>query len=54
MLGLSMAMFPALVQKTMTKVTGTKDIEFGHFSTVTHWVAIQVSKAVSKKDIKSH
>lgn len=49
-LGLSMAIFPAVVQKTMTKVTGSEDIGFGHFSTVAHWISIQVSKLVSKKD----
>lgn len=52
-LGLAMTMFPAVVQKTMTKVTGTEEIGFGHFSTVAHWIAIQVSKIISKKDIKS-
>lgn len=52
-LGLAMAMFPAVVQKTMVKVTGTEDIGFGHFSTVAHWIAIQVSKLVSRKDIKN-
>lgn len=53
MLGLSMATFPALVQKTMTKVTGSKEIGFGHFSTVGHCVAIQVSKLVSKNEIQN-
>ncbi len=52
-LGLSMAMFLAVLQKTMTKVTGSEDIGFGHFSTVAHWIAIQVSKLVSRKDIKN-
>lgn len=52
-LGLAMAMFPAVVQKTMTKVTGTDDIGFGHFSTVAHWISIQVSKLVSRKDIEN-
>ncbi len=51
-LGLAMAMFPAVVQKTMTKVTGTEDIGFGHFSTVAHWIAIQVSKVANRKAIK--
>lgn len=51
-LGLAMAMFPAILQKTMTKVTGTEDIGFGHFSTVAHWISIQIAKFVSRKEIK--
>lgn len=58
-LGLVMAMFPAMAQKTVTKITGTEDIGFGHFSTIGYWVSAQVGKLVSKgdrkkgKDIKS-
>lgn len=52
-LGLVMAMFPAVVQKTMTKVTGSEEIGFGHFSTVAHWISIQVAKLVSIKDRKA-
>lgn len=46
-LGLIMAMFPAIAQKTMTKITGTDDIGFGHFSTIGYWFAAQVGKLVS-------
>jgi len=56
-LGLVMALFPAIAQPTMRKITGTDDIGFGHFSTVGYWVAAQVGKLTrgSKKreDIKS-
>lgn len=52
-LGLAMAMFPAVVQKTMTKVTGTEDIGFGHFSTVAYWISIQISKMASRKEIRA-
>ena len=51
-LGLVMAMFPAIAQKTMTKITGTDEIGFGHFSTIGYWFAAQVGKLVSAKDRK--
>ena len=59
MLGLVMAMFPAMAQKTVTKITGTDEIGFGHFSTIGYWFAAQIGKLVSAgdrkkgKDIKS-
>lgn len=52
-LGLAMAMFPAVVQKTMVKITGADDIAFGHFSTLAYWVSIGIAKLVSRKDIKN-
>lgn len=58
-LGLVMAMFPAMAQKTVTKITGTDEIGFGHFSTIGYWFAAQIGKLVSMgdrkkgKDIKS-
>lgn len=48
-LGLVMAMFPAIVQKTMTKLTGTDTIGFGHFSTIGAWCAAQIGKLTSSK-----
>ena len=48
-LGLVMALFPAIAQKTMTKITGTEDIGFGHFSTIGYWFAAQVGKLTSSK-----
>ena len=51
-LGFVMAMYPAVLQKTVTKITGSDDIGFGHFSTVAHWISIQVAKFVSRKERK--
>lgn len=51
-LGLVMAMYPALIQKTVTKVTGSEDIGFGHFSTVAHWLSIQAAKLAVKGNKK--
>lgn len=48
-LGLVMALFPAMAQKTMTKLTGTDTIGFGHFSTIGYWFAAQVGKLTSTK-----
>lgn len=52
-LGLVMAMFPAIAQGTMRKITGTDDIGFGHFSTIGYWFAAQIGKLVSGKDRKN-
>ena len=51
-LGLTMALFPAIAQKTMTKITGTDEIGFGHFSTIGYWFAAQVAKLVNGKAVK--
>lgn len=51
-LGLVMALFPAMAQPTMTKITGTPDVGFGHFSTIGYWVAAQVGKLVGGKAVK--
>ncbi len=48
-LGLTMAMFPAIAQKTMTKITGTDEIGFGHFSTIGYWFSAQIGKLVGGK-----
>ncbi len=47
-LGLSMALFPALVQSTMVKITGDKDLAFGHFGSAGYWLSAQVGKLVGK------
>ena len=56
-LGLVMAVFPAMGQSTMRKITGTNDIALGHFSTVGYWFAAQIGKLVrgnkSREEIKS-
>lgn len=56
-LGLVMAVFPAIGQSTMKKITGTDDIALGHFSTTGYWFAAQIGKLVrgkkSRDEIKS-
>lgn len=56
-LGLVMAVFPALGQSTMKNITGNDDIALGHFSTVGYWLAAQVGKLTrgnkDRKDVKS-
>lgn len=51
-LGLTMVIFPAMAQPTMTKIAGTDEIGFGHFSTIGYWVAAQVGKLVGGKSMK--
>lgn len=51
-LGLVMALFPAIAQPTMTKITGTPDVGFGHFSTIGYWVSAQIGKLVGGKAVK--
>lgn len=56
-LGLVMAVFPALGQSTMKNITGTDDIALGHFSTVGYWLAAQVGKLTrgnkKREEVKS-
>ena len=47
-LGLTMAIFPAIAQPTMRKITGTDEIGFGHFSSITYWLSGEVGKIVGK------
>lgn len=47
-LGFTMAIFPALVQSTMVKITGDKDLAFGHFGTVGYWLSARIGHLVGK------
>ncbi|EOG8969926.1 PTS ascorbate transporter subunit IIC [Staphylococcus pseudintermedius] len=43
-LGLIMAVFPALAQPMMRKITGNDQVALGHFGTVSYWAAGEVGK----------
>lgn len=49
MLGFVMTLFPALVQSTMRKITGTDDFAFGHSSSIGCWFAAQIGKSTRRK-----
>lgn len=48
LLGLVMAIFPAMAQPTMRKITGTDDVAFGHFGTVGYVLSAFIGKLVGK------
>ncbi len=48
LLGLIMAVMPALAQPTMKKITGVDDVAFGHFGTVGYILSAWVGKLVGK------
>ena len=50
LLGLLMAMLPALMQKEVNKVTGNDKIALGHFSVISYLVAAKTAKLVARKD----
>lgn len=43
-LGLIMAVLPALAQPTMQKITGNDQVALGHFGTVSYWAAGEIGK----------
>lgn len=47
-LGLVMAIFPALAQPFMVKITGSDDVGFGHFSTIGYIASGYIGKLVGK------
>ncbi len=48
-LGLIMAVFPALAQPTMRKITGNDQVALGHFGTVSYWAAGEIGKCFRGK-----
>ncbi|ANK38887.1 PTS system ascorbate-specific transporter subunit IIC [Staphylococcus sp. AntiMn-1] len=48
-LGLIMAILPALAQPTMKKITGTNQVALGHFGTISYWAAGEVGKLFKGK-----
>ncbi len=48
-LGLIMAVFPALAQPTMRKITGNNQVALGHFGTVSYWAAGEIGKCFRGK-----
>lgn len=47
-LGFIMAVFPAMAQPTMRKITGQDDVAFGHFGTFGYIISAAVGKVVGK------
>ncbi|MCY8075184.1 PTS ascorbate transporter subunit IIC [Bacillus haynesii] len=47
-LGLTMSLFPAMVQPFMKKITGNDKVAFGHFSSIGYAVSGLIGKAVGK------
>lgn len=52
LLGFVMAIFPAIAQPTMRRITGTDDVAFGHFGTIGYVLSAWIGKMVGK-DSKS-
>ncbi|MFP6334447.1 PTS transporter subunit IIC, partial [Bacillus subtilis] len=48
-LGLIMAILPALGQSTMKKITKSDQVAIGHFGTVSYWAAGEIGKLFSGK-----
>lgn len=48
LLGFVMAIFPAIAQPTMRKITGIDDVAFGHFGTIGYVLSAYVGKLVGK------
>ena len=47
-LGLTMSLFPAMVQPFMKKITGNDKVAFGHFSSIGYAVSGLIGKAAGK------
>ncbi|PTI09584.1 PTS ascorbate transporter subunit IIC [Staphylococcus xylosus] len=48
-LGLIMAILPALAHPTMKKITGNNQVALGHFGTISYWAAREVGKLFKGK-----
>ena len=48
-LGLIMAILPALAQPTMKKITGNDQVALGHFGTLSYWAAGEIGKLFKSK-----
>ena len=50
LLGLVMAVFPALMQPTIEEITGDDSLALGHFGSGCYWLSAQIGKLFGKKD----
>lgn len=50
MTGLYMAVAPALIYKSVCKVTGTKDLAVGHSGILFYWIAMWIARFVGNKE----
>ena len=50
LLGFVMALFPALMQPTMRKVTGNDSLALGHFASCCYWLSAQIGKIFGRKE----
>ena len=50
LLGFVMALFPALMQPTMRKVTGNDSLALGHFASCCYWLSAQIGKIFGREE----
>lgn len=50
LLGLVMALFPALMQPTIEKITGDDSLALGHFGSGCYWLSAQIGKLFGRDD----
>lgn len=50
LLGLVMAIFPALMQPTIEKITGDDSLALGHFGSGCYWLSAQIGKLFGRDD----
>ena len=50
LLGLVMAVFPAIMQPTIEEITGDDSLALGHFGSGCYWLSAQIGKLFGKKD----